>query len=396
MATKVASTRGVPDAAALASILGVQDFSISGVTFASAFQPIPSLEAKVMSLEMLSNMGVQDSFLQTELCKEIAPVLLTRAAQFKEAEVYFADNAFLGGDAPNTDDGKAFVGIHALLALLIPANRPIGNLESTCPSLRKWFMRCRSHYAEKLPDVHCIGTSRIGSQIDRRPESLRAAAACERALALNVGQKKAKSQRDKEKAKKAKAAKAGKKTSPAPATEPAAAAVAPLTLDGSAGRERVWKRLEQAGIKPYKEIAPKLDAERPVGHSTHNLFLKAKKSKKKSFLVMVCARQAAKIDLKALAKELKVKSLRMAKDTSCMCLEEGCITPLQLYNDVAAQCQLIMDEELLKMSSLRICAGCKDPSDHSQHNVVDISPGELVKMVKESGHDIKEMQFADK
>jgi len=190
----MSTQREVPNAGALENKLGVKDHDISSTPFGSIFDSIPALESKVMSLEMLSNMGVQDSPLQMNLCDEISPVLLTRAAHFKAAEVFFGSNAFLGGDTPSADDAKAFAGIHALLALLIPADRPIGKLGSNFPSLRKWFMRCRSHYAGKLPTVHCLGTPRIGSQIDRRPDSLAAAALCESATLLNKGQKKAVSQ----------------------------------------------------------------------------------------------------------------------------------------------------------------------------------------------------------
>ena len=38
--------------------------------------------------------------------------------------------------------------------------------------------------------------------------------------------------------------------------------------------------------------------------------------------------------------------------------------------------------------------GCEDPKDHSQHNVVDISPAQLDVLLKESGHfdDVIEME----
>ena len=48
-------------------------------------------------------------------------------------------------------------------------------------------------------------------------------------------------------------------------------------------------------MTPYKEEDPDLSVEKPVGHDTHNLFVKDKK-KKKYFLIM--ARQSAKINLK--------------------------------------------------------------------------------------------------
>ena len=39
-------------------------------------------------------------------------------------------------------------------------------------------------------------------------------------------------------------------------------------------------------------------------------------------------------------------------------------------------------------------AGCEDPLDHSQHNVVDIAPAQLDELLKESGHfdDVIELE----
>jgi hypothetical protein len=69
--------------------------------------------------------------------------------------------------------------------------------------------------------------------------------------------------------------------------------------------------LAEVGVAaPVGETGVDLQAERPVGHSTHNLFVKDKKSKK---LFMICHRQSAKCDLKTLSKELGVKELRMAR-----------------------------------------------------------------------------------
>ena len=49
------------------------------------------------------------------------------------------------------------------------------------------------------------------------------------------------------------------------------------------------------GVTPYQDKNPDFSAEKPVGHSTHNLFVKDKK-KKKHFLIM--GRQNAEINLK--------------------------------------------------------------------------------------------------
>ena len=60
-------------------------------------------------------------------------------------------------------------------------------------------------------------------------------------------------------------------------------------------RVTLWERLKAMGVTPYKDKNPDFSAERPVGHSTHNLFVKDKK-KKKHFLIM--GRQNAEINLK--------------------------------------------------------------------------------------------------
>jgi len=260
----------------------------------------------------------------------------------------------------------------------------------------RWFDRtAHALRANGLLAGTVSGLERIGAQIDNRPDCVTGAAAAVDATRRNVGLKKGASQRDKEKA--AKEMDQKKKRHKSSESRPAAAQAAPaqpaLNLSHEDAQTRLWKRLAEMGIIPYKEEDPNLEAVKPVGHTTHNLFVKDKKSKK---MFLITALQDTKIDLKKLTKELGMKQLRMmrmddAKNSSYV--RRGCITALSLYNDVSAQITPVWDSKLLDQAMLRICAGCEDPSDHSQHNVVDIPLAKLQQLMSESGHS--EIIFSD-
>ncbi len=68
--------------------------------------------------------------------------------------------------------------------------------------------------------------------------------------------------------------------------------VAGLSLAAAAGPGRVAEALAAVGAVPHPEDSPNLTVERPVGHTSHNLFVRCKKDKSKFFLVslrQVCA-----------------------------------------------------------------------------------------------------------
>eukprot|EP01084_Bolivina_argentea_P200300 342524_1 len=81
--------------------------------------------------------------------------------------------------------------------------------------------------------------------------------------------------------------------------------------------------------------------ERPIGHTTHNLFVKDKKSKQR---FLITHHQSHKVNYKVLAKKLKqkgfkVKELRMDSPQNrednldkCFGFRKGCITSLSLFN----------------------------------------------------------------
>ena len=334
-------------------------------------------------LQQLANMGVQSSGIQNSLR---ATWLAASGAGLAEADAFFAAQPFLsGGDAPDDVDAAAFS--NAFVALGLLAVR-----DGTNPSLWAWFDKCAAVYGAAIESFHMAAMRRAGGQVDRKPISHLEAPLADAAYAKNAAAKALKPKKKKKVVADKPKPKAASKTS-----DVGAAAAAPLGLSQEAARDRLWARLAELGVAaPHLEEDPDLTAEKPVGHDTHNLVVKDKKSKQ---MYMITARQSAKINLKALTKELKCKQLRMAgaKDTKpALCIESGCMTLLSLYSDVQAKIIPVIDETLLaRDGTLRMCAGCSDARDHSQHMVVDITPALLLQLIAESGHDFMTSTFEE-
>ena len=166
--------------------------------------------------------------------------------------------------------------------------------------------------------------------------------------------------------------------------EPEVKVQEPLELPTAEAKERLWSYLTSLGCKPYGEKDVDLEAKRPVGHSTHNLFVKDKKSKR---LFLIATRQSVNVDLKKIAKAVDgVKEFRMSSDMkSAFSVDSGCITLLSLYNNVQGTVTPIIDSALwTSTEKLRICSGCSDALDHSQHNVVDIAMQQVKDLMKAS------------
>jgi len=157
--------------------------------------------------------------------------------------------------------------------------------------------------------------------------------------------------------------------------------------------------LSANGLYFHADCNIDIDAERPIGHSTHNLFLKDKKSKQ---YFLITHHQSHRMDWKAMAKTLRgkgfrVKELRMDSERNrtlsvrrCFGFDAGCITALSLLNlkDYDRECgvQWIVDSKLVDLSDeITICAGCCDPLDHAQHHVVDIHCAKLMELVQGIG-----------
>jgi len=166
-------------------------------------------------------------------------------------------------------------------------------------------------------------------------------------------------------------------------SETPAAVVESLNLSHEAAQERLWTKLHAMGIVPRLEENPDLTAKRPLGHSTHNLFVKAKKPKQN---YLVCVKQDREANMKAIEKKLGAKDMRLASGAKeCFSHEMGCITLLSAVNNVQRDVQLVIDEQIMEMPLIRVCAGCKDPLDHSQHMVVDLTPVQLKQLYAENG-----------
>jgi hypothetical protein len=71
----------------------------------------------------------------------------------------------------------------------------------------------------------------------------------------------------------------------------------------------VLARLAEAGLTVHGEPGARTDVERPVGHHTHNLLVKDKKS---GDVFLVTHRQSAKANLADVAKKVGAKNLRLA------------------------------------------------------------------------------------
>jgi len=151
-------------------------------------------------------------------------------------------------------------------------------------------------------------------------------------------------------------------------------------------QEAILSVLAENEIIPHKDKIIDLTAKRPVGHHTHNLFVKDTKKE----LYLVSHLQSVHADLKEIEKKkIKSKTLRLAPPgdvKSVFGLEKGCITSLSLLNDKSSKVKSIMDKKLLNLEKLTICSGCENPTDHSQHNVVDIAPTLLLKLLEGTGH----------
>jgi nucleoside-diphosphate kinase len=128
-----------------------------------------------------------------------------------------------------------------------------------------------------------------------------------------------------------------------------------------------------------------------------SLFLSGKIGKKDKKFFMLTTRSFLKPDLKALAKAVGVKELRLAspKDTSAILhIEKGCVTAMTTVMDKACKITSCIDEGLMEASHLRMCAGCHDALDHSQHNISICPTKILIQMLEESGHTPVMLDFS--
>lgn len=170
-------------------------------------------------------------------------------------------------------------------------------------------------------------------------------------------------------------------------------AVKEMNMSGEEFSRFLKKKLKENGLEAKcEDLTKSTDFDpkaRPKNHSTHNLLVKGKKT---SSVYMITMLQKTKADLKSLAKLLNEKEIRFVdisnkKYKDLVCQEKGCLTMLTLLGNKVGKVQLVVQEELWNSepnTCLRICAGCNDPLDHSQHNIVDVSLGTLKVLLNQS------------
>jgi hypothetical protein len=87
-----------------------------------------------------------------------------------------------------------------------------------------------------------------------------------------------------------------------------------------------------------------------------------------------------------------VKQLRMAgpKDMkAALGIEKGCVTAMSVVNDCECKVTSVLDSRLEKRSKLRMCTGCNDPLDHSQHHISEQEYPSLINFLTKCGHSPK-------
>ena len=101
-----------------------------------------------------------------------------------------------------------------------------------------------------------------------------------------------------------------------------------------------------------------------------SLLVKCKKTKK---LFMVTSRPGARANLKAVAKQVGAKELRMAgeKEKALLGLAEGCeggcVTAMSVLGDTEGKVTSVVDAAIPEMvANLRMCSGCRDFKAHNQ------------------------------
>eukprot|EP00658_Telonema_sp_P-2_P026576 TRINITY_DN20745_c0_g1_i8.p1 TRINITY_DN20745_c0_g1~~TRINITY_DN20745_c0_g1_i8.p1 ORF type:complete len:459 (+),score=154.65 TRINITY_DN20745_c0_g1_i8:251-1627(+) len=167
-----------------------------------------------------------------------------------------------------------------------------------------------------------------------------------------------------------------------------------MNTENDANQPPLWSLLRSQGLEVSRETDPVLDPpnNKPVGHATHNLLVKDKKSKQVYMLVNA---QSNSCDLKAVAKTLGAKELRMA-DRKEVGVDAGCITALSLAlapTSGEGKITAVIDEALLDAKTpLVLCAGCADPLDHSQHNVCALSAEKLLQLLRDVNTPLLSLQ----
>ena len=75
-----------------------------------------------------------------------------------------------------------------------------------------------------------------------------------------------------------------------------------------------------------------------------------------------------------------------AKDMkAALGLEKGCVTAMSVVNDVACKITSVIDKRCIG-GNFRMCSGCNDPKDHTQHHISEQSTESLMAFLEACGH----------
>jgi hypothetical protein len=121
-----------------------------------------------------------------------------------------------------------------------------------------------------------------------------------------------------------------------------------------------------------------------------SLFVKCKKTKKH---FMITSRPGVKVDLKKVAKQIGAKELRIAQDKAALGFTSdytGCLTAMSVLGDREGAVASVLDKQILDLGNdCRMCSGCDDFRDHTQHHISSVPPAMLLQMLEDSGHPPK-------
>merc|ERR1719277_746977 len=68
-------------------------------------------------------------------------------------------------------------------------------------------------------------------------------------------------------------------------------------------------------------------------------------------------------------------------------IERGCVTAMSVVNDKVGNVTSVLDSRLLKEGTrIRMCTGCNDALDHSQHRISEQGPSSLLSFCEACGH----------
>jgi Ala-tRNA(Pro) deacylase len=151
-------------------------------------------------------------------------------------------------------------------------------------------------------------------------------------------------------------------------------------------RETLFAKLEQLGIQSVTvEHAPVFTVEQSThlretipGAHTKNLFL----TDKDGSLVLVVAKDDTRVDLKKLAKELRLGRLSFGKAElleSVLGVPAGSLTPFALLNDTVASVTVVVDQALMDFAEINC---------HPLENTATtrLATADLLRFIDTTGH----------